>query len=178
MSSDSAALWAALGDPCADALLPPARSSAWAGARRSLSSCLRSHGTPWRVRSPAALWAMLRGGPLPAACTWRDLLREDGLGELLATIRSARSNRGWKFASWNPQWLLSPHTDQAAAKRAAIRRWLAAGKVVLLQETHWREYDIAIWEHAIPGSTVVAFPAAEGPQGGPSGGVAVRMDAV
>ena len=175
MSEDAAALWAALGDPLPGALLPTGKSPAWVFARRSLSKALCTFGLSWTVRSPFALWAIIRGGSPPPGSVWRDLLQDTGLEALVCAIRSRRSNMGWKFASWNPQWLRSPRSDKAAQKRVVVRRWLEAGRVVLLQETHWLPSDLAFWENAFPGATVIAYPAGRGPGGGPSGGVAILL---
>ena len=152
MDDDAAALWAALGDPRPGVLLPPARAPAWISARWSLAAALRSHALHWIFRSPSALWALLKGGTMPPGSTWRDLLRDAGLSVVLDAVRDRRSNRGWKFAIWNTRWLISPHTDKAARKRAIIRRWLDSGRVVFLQETHWLPCDIAIWQNLFPGS--------------------------
>ena len=88
---------------------------------------------------------------MPPGSTWRDLLRSEGFSALLGAVRDRRTNRGWRFAVWNSRWLISPHTDKAAQKRAIIRKWLDAGRVVLLQETHWQRCDIAIWESMLNG---------------------------
>ena len=79
------------------------------------------------------------------------------------------------IASWNVRWAVSPHTPQAAAKREQLRRWLEAGRIVLLQETHWRPEDEAIWRTLLPAATVVASPAVNGPRGGPQGGTAIML---
>ena len=133
---DPSALWAAFGGPPPGALLPAVAAPQWADARGAFSQYLREHGLRWTCRSPAALWALIRGGHMPRGATWRDLLMGCDLPTLLDLVGSRQANHGWKFAVWNARWLISPHTDQASQKRALIRRWLAAGRVVLLQETH------------------------------------------
>ena len=50
-----------------------------------------------------------------------------------------------RLASWNVRWLVSPSAPASASKREAIRRWLDAGRVAALQETHWRPEDAAVW---------------------------------
>ena len=77
--------------------------------------------------------------------------------------------------SWNARWLLSPHTDKAARKRAIICKWLQSRRVVMLNETHWFLRDFATWETAFPGARVFAAPAVEGRRGGPKGCVAILL---
>merc|ERR1712155_447050 len=88
-------------------------------------------------------------------------------------LRREEQNR--RIATWNIRWLVSPHTEQATAKRGVVRQWLDAGHVSLLQETHWDQADIAIWTTPFPAATLAAAPAVPGPRGGPCGGVATLL---
>ena len=58
--------------------------------------------------------------------------------------------------------------QQNHAKRDRIRRWLDAGRVVLLQETHWSLADSSVWSHLFPAAAVRASVAPGG-----VGGVAI-----
>ena len=66
------------------------------------------------------------------------------------------------------RWLVDPHSAQNIRKRQRIRRWLDAGKVTLLQETHWETADLVVWENMFPAATIVASEAHRG-----AGGVAI-----
>ena len=57
---------------------------------------------------------------------------------------------------------------QNIQKKQRIRRWLDAGRIVLLQETHWETPDLAVWENLLPAATVFASEAVNN-----SGGVAI-----
>ena len=129
------ALLGALGHPSLGDLVPFARTPAWAVARRGLSRILDEQNLSLRIRSPSSLWALLQGGPLPRGCTWALLLHDSDLDSLVAAVNNRGDRQGWRLASWNLQWLVSPHTDKAARKRAIVRRWIQARRVVLLQET-------------------------------------------
>ena len=52
----------------------------------------------------------------------------------VAAIRQGREIGLTKVVTWNLRWLLSPHSDQAVAKRAVLMKYLLAGCVVLVQE--------------------------------------------
>eukprot|EP00969_Alexandrium_andersonii_P294852 13033040-Alexandrium_andersonii.AAC.1 len=42
------------------------------------------------------------------------------------------------FCSWNSGWMAQPRSTETDAKLAAVRSHLRAGRVALLQETHWQ----------------------------------------
>ena len=92
---------------------------------------------------------------------------------LVAAIGRGRGQDGMRIASWNPRWMVSPHTEQGAAKKKRIQRAIGAGTVVTIQETHWSVGDMAIWSGLFAGAEVVAAEARLGPNGGPQGGVAI-----
>ena len=169
------ALHAALGGPPLDCLLPVAGSPAWASVRALIDRVFEEHCITRMVRSPSALWLLLRGRTLPRGATWGDLLDGRTLEHLLGAARADLAPAGLAIASWNVRWAVSPHTPQAAAKREQLRRWLEAGRPVLLQETHWRQEDVAVWRTLLPAATVIASAATDGPRGGPQGGVAILL---
>ena len=142
-------------------------------AGKLLHTSLRRDGSAGRVRSPAALWSLLRQGLPLVGTKWRRLLFRHNWADLLEALARRRTASGTRLASWNVRWLVSPHTEQAAAKRAVIRRWLDVGRVVLLQETHWVDADAVVWASLFPAATLCYAPATIGRQGGPSGGVAI-----
>ena len=92
---------------------------------------------------------------------------------LLAALVRGRDKRGVRLSTWNVRWLLSPHTERALAKKAAIGKVLRSGSVVLLQETHWTECAAAQWGGLFAAAQVAHAPSRLGPRGGPQGGVAV-----
>ena len=74
------------------------------------------------------------------------------------------------FVSWNVRWLIDPHSVQNIPKRQRIRRWLDAGKVILLRETHWETADLKVWENLFPAATIIASEAVDG-----AGGMAILI---
>ena len=162
-------LWEALGQPTLTGLLPTARSPEWCSTRRTLAAALRKHGLQHKVRSAFTLWNLLHHTSPPRGATWSTLIANYTFNQLCQQLRARHVQAGVRLASWNLRWLVSPHTDQAAGKRALVRRWLEAGRIVLLQETHWTAADLAVWETAFPAATVLAAPATAGPRGGPQG---------
>ena len=152
------ALSEALGRPHGRGLLPTARSEAWGACRRSLESALAHLGIRVRVRSAARLWQLLRPGRLPGpGATWDQLCGQAFIRDVVTAFTHEDLAPGvWRLSSWNARWLLDPHSDAAAGKRAVIARLLAQGRVVALQETHWSDdADAAVWEGALPGATLV-----------------------
>ena len=172
MSDPTSALQAALGYPPLGGYLPGARAPAWRHARILLQEHFRRLGLRTHIRSPAALWALLHPTNVPRGATWGQLITDCTLADLERTLRAPTIGQGARLASWNVRWMVSPHTAQNASKRATIRHWLDAGRLVLLQETHWDAADCAIWASAFPAATAYATPAGRGPRGGPQGGVA------
>ena len=164
------ALHEALGSPPRDCLLPVAGTQAWTSIRASLDRVLDEHCVVRRIKSPGALWQVLHGSAVPRGATWGDLLDGATLEQLLAAARAGLAVTGLAIASWNVRWAVSPHTPQAAAKREQLRRWLERGRPVLLQETHWRREDEAVWRTLLPAATVIAATATDGPRGGLKGG--------
>ena len=175
MAGTPETLHEALGCPPLGALLPVAGSPAWSAARCCLQAVLCRRGVSRRIRSPGVLWRLLWGGELPRGATWGSLTGGKVLDDLLATLRGADSAESWRVAAWNLRWAVSPHTQQAAAKRELVRRWLEAGRAVLLQETHWSREDEAVWAPLFPTARLHATPAVPGPRGGAQGGVAVLL---
>ena len=92
---------------------------------------------------------------------------------MVVAISRGRGQERIRIASWNPNWLVSPHTEQGAAKRKRIQRAINAGTVVTVQETHWSVGDMAIWSGFFAGAEVVATEARPGPNGEPQGGMAI-----
>ena len=128
----------ALGRPPLEALLPGARDPRWGPVRKSIEAALRLAGTGARVRTPSALWALARAGTRPPrGATWADLVTGVLLTTLVDNVRVQSRDADVVISSWNARWLVSPHSDQAAAKRAVMHSRLARGEVVCLQETHW-----------------------------------------
>jgi len=175
MTDSHAALRAALGEPAPVAPLPTARSPAWAAAAALLREALARHGAPGRVRSPDALWRLLRGTERPRGATWGGLLAGRGLDDLVDAMAGRGTEGEVRLASWNVRWLVAPHTARNAAKREVLRRLLEAGRVVLVQETHWTAADAAVWHARFPAAHLRHSEATEGPRGGPQGGVAVLV---
>ena len=64
--------------------------------------------------------------------------------------------------------VVDPHSVQSILKRQRIRRWLDAGKIILLQGTHWEASAFAVWENLFPATTIIASEADNG-----AGGVAI-----
>ena len=161
-------LWALLLQPQSSDLLPLARSRTWSSQTESLREWARSHECNTRILSPGSLWTILHQTPAPNGATWSDLIAEHTPADLLATLKDRCATEGPGFAPWNVKWLVDPHSVQNILKRQRIRRWLDAGKITLLQETHWETSDLAVWETLFPAATIVASEAASG-----AGGVAI-----
>ena len=162
------ALWEVLLDPPGADFLPSARSDSWRTRIDSLHSYLRSVGQTTRFRTPTSLWTLLRGTPLPTGATCSLLIGTSSLQDLIDATRRHQDSSGPSFVSWNVRWMVDPHTTQNNAKRLRIRRWLDAGKIVMLQETHWSAADSAIWANPFHAATTLASTS-----GGPGGGVAI-----
>jgi len=132
MSLPEASLWEALGRPRRSAPLPGPRTAAWAFAHTSLLAALALDPAP-RARPAAVLWTLLAGTrPRPGA-TWAQLCDLGTVDTLLAALARRVDKRGVRLSTWNVRWLLSPHTERAMAKKAAIGRVLRSGSVALLQ---------------------------------------------
>jgi hypothetical protein len=87
---------------------------------------------------------------------------------LLDQSRGPKIQSSTVLTSWNPRWLLSHSTAQAADKKQAIMNLLLKGNIVALQETHWHASAAARWENSFPGSKVATAPRppSEAPKGG------------
>ena len=92
---------------------------------------------------------------------------------IVAAVSKTRDCDGIRMATWNPRWMVNPHSEQGAAKRKRVQKAIGAGIIVALQETHWAARDIAVWSGLLPGAEVVASEARPGPNRGPQGGVAL-----
>ena len=88
------------------------------------------------------------------------------MGDFAAAALAPAPQVSGGFASWNARWLVDPHTERSARKRARIAHEVLAGRPCAIQETHWRPADREAWVHAVPGATVVASYAPAGRQGG------------
>ena len=64
--------------------------------------------------------------------------------------------------------MIDPHSAQNILKRQRIRRWLDAGKFILLQDTHWETSDLTVWDNLFLAATTIASEAVDG-----AGGVAI-----
>ena len=166
-------LWEALGRPCLVAPLPGPRSLGWRVACAALQRCVLGRGVRARIRSAAVLWRALNGGPPRVGADWRQLCELGDVDTLVGALRLREVVGSVRFATWNVRWLLSPHTERAAAKHAELGRALRGGNVVLLQETHWTAAAAAQWGGLFSAARVAHSVAREGPRGGPQGGVAV-----
>ena len=129
------ALWEVLLDPPGADFLPSARSDSWSTRIDTLHSYLRSVGQTACIRTPTSLWTLLRGTPLPTGATWSLLIGTSSVQDLVDATRRHRDLAGPSSVSWSVRWMVDPHTAQNNAKRLRIRRWLDAGKIVMLQET-------------------------------------------
>ena len=107
---------------------------------------------------------------VPSGATWADLIAEHTPEDLLNALKERSGTEGPGFAPWYVRWLIDPHSVQNILKRQRIRRWLDAGKIILLQETHWETSDLAVWENLFPAATIIASEAANG-----AGGVAILV---
>ena len=161
-----ASLWALLLQPQGSDLLPLAKSRTWSSQAESLLEWARFHKCNDRIRSPGSLWTILHQTPVPNGATWSDLIAEHTPEDLLAALKRRSATEGPGFASWNVRWLIDPHSVQNILKRQRIRRWLDAGEITLLQETHWEASDLAVWENLFPAATFVASEADNGAGGG------------
>eukprot|EP00974_Lingulodinium_polyedra_P035970 3451481-Lingulodinium_polyedra.AAC.1 len=69
--------------------------------------------------------------------------------------------------------MVDPHSERTRGKKLEVENALAAGRPVLLQETHWTESTEAVWTSGVFLDTSIASsPARRGANGGPQGGVA------
>ena len=159
MSLPMSSLWEALGRPCLAAPLPGPRSLGWRVACAALHRCLLERGVRAKLRSAAVLWRALGGGRRRAGADWRQLCELGDVDTLVGALGLRDAVGSVRFATWNVRWLLSPHTERAAAKHAELGRALRGGNVVLLQETHWTAAAAAQW-----GGPFLCCP------GGPLGG--------
>ena len=137
-------LWAALGRPSLEGLLPSGGSSGWLSARASFDNALRDWGTGWRPGSPAALWQALNGFACPRGATWGDLIEGVQFRQVLVMARGRLLGKGAGVACWNARWMVDKSSDAVSRKREAVRGWLDRGRVVALQETHWGPEDVLL----------------------------------
>ena len=84
------------------------------------------------------------------------------MGDMVAAMSKTRDSDGVRMATRNPRWMVSPHSEQGAAKRKRVQKAIGAGIIVALQETHY----VAVWSGLFPGAEVVAIEARLGPIGG------------
>ena len=116
------------------------------------------------------LWGLLNGalprGGVPGGTTWGRMCGDAKRSDLMAAMNRGRGNEGMRVASWNPRWMVSPHTEQGAAKRKRIQKAIGTGTIVTVQRTHWSVSDMAIWSGLFAGAEVVATEARPGPMEG------------
>jgi len=166
---DAHALWAALGRPQLTALLPLGSSEQWRAARALLNLAVPL--APRTMQSPTALWRTLHGGTPPRGATWAALLTDGDYTALQDPPRHSGQRGSIRLASWNARWIVDLSSATVARKRAAVGRQLRAGRVLLIQETHWDGAAAAVWGGGVfPHCRVIASPATAGPGGGPQGG--------
>ena len=168
MSFASRSLRAVLGVPCPQRPLPPVRSSQWAACRDRLRRAPAGSELPPHSGDSCTQGAPPLGAP-PGE-------RSAGTRPSLnySTPRRAPPPLDGAFASWNVRWMIGHHTAVAGGKRRAIEKSLAKQHAVLLQETHWFESALGIWEAGTFLHTrVVAATTRPGNEGGPQGGVAI-----
>ena len=100
------------------------------------------------------------------------LLEGRSLDDLTRALSQPPLDVAPSFVTWNVRWLVDPHALANVRKRLRIRRWLEAGRIVLLQETHWAELDCGVWSTLFPASTTISSPAIT-----QAGGVAIIVPA-
>ena len=71
--------------------------------------------------------------------------------------------------------MVDPAASTPQRKLALINRWVGAGRVVCLQETHWSAENANTWATLFPGARVCSSPGIRGSTGGIAGGVAVLL---
>ncbi len=175
-SSLEESLWLAAGSPPWDAAVPAAASPQWRAVRAALQRSLaRAASASSPPRSPAALYSRLHSEAPPRGFTWGQLFRHLPLRAALSPAPDAAG--GLRLASWNVRWLTSHATPVGERKLRLIRRWLAAGRIVALQETHWDDPTAARWGALLSLGRLVHSAGPVGPTGRPSGGVAVLLPA-
>ena len=150
-----ASLWeavgASIGSPPLDRPVPRRRSPIWESFCQSLENFLSSPGL-LDCRGPSWLFRKLHSHSPPARLTWGSLL-----GELTAASAEAinlllderpRSSQV-SVISWNARWLVDQNSSTTQAKRGLITSLLAKGYIVCVQETHWTETGMALWQHGL-----------------------------
>jgi hypothetical protein len=175
MVDHHASIWALAGRPGLGALVPARRSPGWQGAMKLLRQAVAPSFPLPQIRTWAALWSLLFSTPPPLRVNWYSLIGNITVGELRQRVEAVPKLSGINLASWNVRWLLSPHTDKAAAKRTISLNHLIAGRIVCLQETHWHHAAAAQWQGLFPAAAVVPAPARLGPGNGWQGGVATLI---
>ena len=116
--------------------LPSPLTALWRRHSFALRNALSRQGITDRIRTPSVLWTLLHRCPRPRRATWRSLLEGRTWDLLVERVRDRRAASGTRVAVWNPRWLVDPTTDVNDAKRWVIKKWLDAGRVTLLSETH------------------------------------------
>ena len=170
MTNSSSSLWEALLRPPEHGCVPLAGTREWRARSLALDGRLQAEGWNRRIRSPAALWALLHGGSIPAGSTWGRLVAGQTVDSLIQALGRERQCAPFGIVSWNVNWLRSTDGGQSDSKRNCVRRWLDKGKAVLLQETHWNATDVGVWTSHLPAARVLASPAVQD-----RGGVAIVL---
>ena len=114
MAAAGMSLAGVLGYPPGHLPLGSARSPTWRTVEAALH--FRLPAGLHRVRSPRALWSILKGGPPPRGARWRDLTDGVAGDALVQALQAAARAPAARFASWNIRWLRSPHTARGATK--------------------------------------------------------------
>ena len=142
-------VWASLGSPDLQCMVPGPRTWGWQEARRQLEQACRRVGGQCRIRTPGVLWSLLhaprQGGGVPRGLTWERLCGEATVWQLLQRVQLEQRGYGLRVATWNVRWLVSPHTMQGILKRQHIQRGLGQGKLIALQEMRWGNDGADIW---------------------------------
>ena len=167
-------VWAALGRPPRHLWVPHSRYSAWRSARHALRACLAQQGVSLAISSWQQLWRLLhQEAPPPRAVTWGQLCAAATIGELCSRATDVSGVNSSSVASWNVRWLRDIHGEENVRKVAVLRRHLAAGRVALLQETHWSAPHMEVWRTIFEGCTLFGSCARRTTDLNVAGGVAI-----
>ena len=146
---------------------PPSSGAGWSQYRLQLQALAAATGAARHFRMWRSLWSLLRPDTaIPAGTAWRELCAQATVGDFAAAALAPAPRASGGFAGWNARWLVDPHTERSARKRARIAHEVLAGRPRAVQETHWRPAGREACVHAVPGATVVTSYAPAGRQGG------------
>ena len=166
-------LWDVLGQPEPSAHVPLWRTAAAADPRNRLLAAARQASLRCSFRSWTQVWHLCHTSALPLYLTWGHMCGQLSWDQFVQEARQRQRQCIARFQCWNLRWMVDPLTDANSSKRAIILRHALQGSVLALQETHWDEISIAIWERLLPGCSLLASPAQVGQENGRCGGVAI-----